>query len=72
MLDKTTPTGKGIRTAYQAALGVIIGLATVVWAVPGVPHAVHVYLVQNALPLILLFGVPSGAVAFIQNKLEKK
>lgn len=65
---KNTPAGKGFRTFYQAVAGFIIGLAAVVWAVPGVPEAVQGYLLQNALPLLLLFGIPAGLLSYFQNK----
>ena len=66
---KYTPTGKGLRTALQAVVGVLVGLVAVVWAVPGVPEAVTQYLTDNVLQIALIVGVPSGLVAFIQNKL---
>jgi hypothetical protein len=66
--SKNTPAGKGLRTFYQSVIGIIVGLAAVVWAVPGVPEAVQAYLLQNALPLLLLLGVPAGLVSYIQNK----
>jgi small basic protein len=70
--NKTTPAGKGVRTALQAVVGALVGLVAVVWAVPGVPEAVQAYLVTNAIPLLLLVGVPAGVVAFLQNHFEQK
>lgn len=69
MLDKNTPVGKGVRTALQAIVGVVIGLVAAVWAVPGVPEVVQQYLLQNVVVVLLVFvGIPSGVVAYFQNK----
>lgn len=70
--NKNTPEGKGLRTAAQAMVGFIVGLFVYVWAVPGVPEAVINYLSDNWLPLLLATGVPAGAVAWVQNLLEKR
>lgn len=70
-MDKNTPTGKGIRTGLQAVIGSVIGLVVVVWAVPGVPEAVAEYAKSNWLPLLLTVGIPSGLVAWFQNKIGK-
>ena len=67
-----TPVNKGIRTALQAALGALVGLVAVVWAVPGVPEAVVDYVTSpEVLYLVTAIGVPSGVIAFVQNKLGK-
>lgn len=66
-----TPLNKGLRTGVQAVVGALVGLVLVVWAVPGVPEAVIEYARTNAVPILLLVGVPSGVVAWIQNKLGK-
>lgn len=66
-----TPLNKGVRTALQAIVGSLIGLVLVVWAVPGVPEAVIEYAKTNAVPLLLAIGIPSGIVAWIQNRLGK-
>lgn len=71
LLDKKTAVGKGIRTGFQSILGSVIGLVVVVWAVPGVPEAVINYVTNNWLPILLTIGVPSGFVAFVQNKAGK-
>lgn len=58
---------KAKRTSIQAFIGSVaaffIGLVTVVWAVPGVPEAVTGYLVEQAIPLAIGIGIPSGAIA---------
>ena len=70
-MDKNTPVAKGVRTALQAVVGVVIGLVAVVWAVPGVPEAVIAYLQDNLVQVLLLVGLPSGFVSYLQNKLGK-
>lgn len=69
-ISKTSPAGKGVRTGLQAVAGSLIGLVVVVWAVPGVPEAVTAYVSTNWLPILLTIGVPSGLVAWLQNKAE--
>jgi hypothetical protein len=66
-----TPLNKGIRTALQAIVGALVGLVVVVWAVPGVPEAVIEYATTNLVPLLLAIGIPSGVVAWLQNRLGK-
>jgi hypothetical protein len=69
--EPKTPVVKGVRTGIQAIIGSVVGLVLVVWAVPGVPEVVVNYLQNNWLPLLLLVGVPSGLVAWLQNRLGK-
>ncbi len=68
---KNTPAGKGLRTAFQAILGSLVGLFMVVWQVDGVPEAVATYATDNWLPIVLAIGVPSGLISWLQNKLGK-
>lgn len=70
-MDKNTPAAKGVRTAVQAIVGALVGLVLVVWAVPGVPEAVVEYLKGNLVPVLLAVGIPSGFVAWVQNRLGK-
>lgn len=70
-MDKNTPAGKGLRTGLQAVIGSLIGLVAVVWAVPGVPEAVVEYAKSSWLPLLLTVGIPSGLVAWLQNRIGK-
>lgn len=70
-MNNKTPLVKAVRTAVQSVVGSLIGLVVVVWAVPGVPEAVISYLQANWLPILLTIGVPSGLVAWLQNKLNK-
>lgn len=71
-VSKTSPAGKGLRTAFQAIVGSLIGLVLAVWAVPGVPEVVTEYSASNWLPILLTIGVPSGIVAWIQNRAEER
>lgn len=66
-----TPLNKGVRTALQTIVGSLIGLVLAVWAVPGVPEAVIEYAKTNLVPLLLVIGIPSGFVAWLQNRLGK-
>lgn len=71
-----SPKAKGIRTSVQAFIGFavtfIVGLVTVVWAVPGVPEAVSGYLLSQLVPILVFFGIPvgaaSGIAAYLWNK----
>lgn len=76
MNDQThTPTIKGVRTFFQSLIGLLIGLVAAVWHVPGVPEAVHAYVQANFVPLFLglvgFVGLPTGLVAYFQNRLGK-
>ena len=66
-----TPVNKGVRTGIQAMIGSVIGLVAVVWAVPGVPEAVVNYAQTYWLPILFGIGIPSGFVAWLQNRLGK-
>ena len=68
---KNTPAGKGIRTAIQTVAGLVIGLVSVIWAVPGVPEAVVEYVRENALLIVASVSIPSGVVSYLQNKIGK-
>lgn len=58
---------RGLRTAAQAVIGVVVGLFVTVWAVPGVPEAVANYLLNNFIPVAVAVGIPSGVAAYIWN-----
>jgi len=66
------PSRKGLRTFGQTLVGLVVGLALVVWRVPGVPTAVHNYVIGNELAVFTtlgtLVGVPAGIVAWLHNK----
>lgn len=62
---------RGLRTAAQAILGLVVGLVVVVWTVPGVPDAVLGYLQHNLVQVALLVGVPSGLVSYVWNLFRK-
>ena len=67
-----TPEQKGVRTFLQTVGGSVVGLLLAVWNVPGVPEAVTAYARTNFVPLLVtlavLVGVPSGVIAYFQNK----
>ena len=71
MITKDSATDRGIKTAVQAMLGFLAGLAMAIWAVPGVPHAVISYIEANIPQMLLIIGVPSGLVSFGWNFLRK-
>jgi hypothetical protein len=74
MNDKT-PAVKGLRTGLQAAVGVLVtflvGLVLAVWNVPGVPETVLTYVGDHLAQVLLVVGIPSGLVAYVQNRLGK-
>lgn len=67
-----TPLVKGIRTAIQAIVGLIVGYIFFIWAVPGVPAATIQYISTNLVPLLVSVGIPSGLVAFVWNYFEQR
>lgn len=69
--EPKTPVVKGVRTGIQSIIGAVVGLVLVVWAVPGVPEAVTAYLQANWFLILLGIGVPSGFVAWLQNRLGR-
>ena len=66
MLDKNSASGKGIRTALQAAVG-LVGLTLAVYAVPEVKTWVDAHVELAGVIVAAL----AGAVSFLQNKLGK-
>lgn len=69
--EQDSSTGRALKTAVQAAIGFIVGLFVVVWAVPGVPDAVAAYAKDNLVPVALAFGIPSGIASFVWNYLRR-
>lgn len=65
-----TATARSVRTFIQTLLGMVVGLAVTVWAVPGVPHAVTGYLMAHWVELALSVGLPSGIISLVQNLLR--
>lgn len=63
-------TGRGLKTAFQAFFGFVIGLLAVIWAVPTVPETVYSYLIHNWMTFALAVGLPSGIISFIMNALR--
>ena len=74
-MQSKTPTQKGVRTFFQTLGGLLIGLVLAVWNVPGVPEAIVAYAQVNFVPLfmslLVLVGLPSGLIAYFQNRLGK-
>lgn len=70
-MNKDTAIMRGVRTAIQAAIGALVGLVGVIWAVPGVPEAVTAYLQNNIVPILIGIGIPAGLAGFIWNWLRK-
>lgn len=64
---KDSATSRGIKTAVQAIIGLIVGLLVTVWAVPGVPHVVINYIQSNFIQVLLSVGIPSGLASWIWN-----
>lgn len=62
LTNKETAVGKGIRTAYQSLVGLVIAI----WAVPGVSEVV----IEHAWQFVALV-VPAGVVSWLQNKFNK-
>lgn len=67
-----SPSVKGGRTFLQVLIGLVVGLALAVWRVPGVPMAIHDYVIGNEAAvfgtLAALVGVPSAVVSWVHNK----
>lgn len=70
--QKDSVTSRAIKTAVQAMVGFLIGLIVVVWAVPGVPHAVISYVQSNLISVLLSVGIPSGVVTYAWNNILRK
>lgn len=76
MEQPKTPAVRGVRTFCQTVGGLFVGLVAAVWNVPGVPDAVHGYVVGNFVPLLVasagFVGIPAGLIAFAQHRLANK
>lgn len=75
-MDKTTPKGKGIRTAYQTVLGTIVAYFTGLLAIPAVRDYtvtfIHTQGVAALLVVLAAFGIGAGVVSFLQNLHEQR
>lgn len=73
--EPKTPVVKGVRTFFQTLAGLLVGLIAAVWSVPGVPEAVTAYVQANFVPLLVgliaFVGLPTGFIAWLQNRLGK-
>ena len=70
-INQDTALMRGVRTFIASVGGVLVGLLTTVWAVPGVPEAVTTYLVNNAAALAASVGVPAAVISFVWNARRK-
>lgn len=74
-MDKHTPTGKGLRTAYQTVAGTVIAYFTGLLALPAVreytTNFINTQGVAALLAMLAAFGIGAGVVSFLQNKLGK-
>lgn len=69
--SQDSATGRGLKTALQSVIGLVVGLAVTVWAVPGVPDAIIHYVQKNLWEIALMVGVPSGITSFVWNYFRK-
>lgn len=74
-INKTTPSGKGVRTAYQAVIGTVVAYFTGLMALPAVRDYtlgfVRTQGVSALLVVLAAFGIGAGLTSFVQNKLGK-
>ena len=69
--NQDSATGRGVKTAVQTIVGLLLGLGVVVWGVDGVPQAIQNYLQDHLVEVLLVVGVPSGLTSFVWNYLRK-
>lgn len=69
--NQDSATGRAIKTGLQSVIGFIVGLAIVIWTVPGVPAAIISYLQDNLIQVLLIVGIPSGLTSGIWNIIRK-
>ena len=69
--QQDSATGRAIKTFVQTVIGFLAGLIVVLWAVPGVPHAVLQYVQQNLVQVLIVVGVPSGLTSLVWNLFRK-
>lgn len=74
-MDKNTPQGKGFRTGIQTIAGVVLAYFTGLMALPEVREYTYWFIQTSGLEalitVLVAFGVGSGVISFIQNKLGK-
>lgn len=75
LLDKKTPEGKSIRTAYQTVAGTVVAYFTGLVALPAVREYTISFVRNEGFAALLVvlasFGVGAGVIAFLQNKYKK-
>lgn len=73
--SQDSATGRGLKTALQAVITFIVGLAIVVWKVPGVPQAIFQYASANLVQVVTMIGLPmavgTGLTSFVWNVVRK-
>lgn len=71
-MNKNTPSGKGLRTAYQAVVGAIVTFVTGLWALPEVREYTSNFVSEHGLVLVatvlVALGISSGLIAWVQNR----
>lgn len=74
-MDKNTPQGKGIRTAYQTVASLVVAYFTGLLALPAVRDYTSQFVrtqgVTALLVVLTTFGVTAGAISYLQNRLGK-
>lgn len=73
--NKETPEGKGFRTLYQAAFGVVTAFFAGLWGIPGVPEYVTAFARNEGVGFLIFLlgfvGIPAGLLAFFMNRKGK-
>lgn len=74
-MNKNTPQGKGLRTAYQAVAGAVVAYFTGLFALPAVreytSNFVQTQGVAAVVAVLAALGVSAGVVAYLQNRLGR-
>lgn len=72
---KNTPTGKGIRTAYQTIIGTVVAYFTGLLAIPEVREYTLNFVrsegVATLVVVLVAFGVGAGVTSYLQNRLGR-
>jgi len=70
-----TPAQKGVRTFYQAVIGVVLTYLYGLWSLPGVSEYTTNFVRDQGLGLVATLaagvGIPAGLVAYLQNRAGK-
>lgn len=75
LLDKKTPEGKGLRTAYQTVVGTVVAYFAGLVTLPAVREYTIAFVrtegVAAVVAVLTALGISAGLVAFLQNKFVK-